>query len=290
MAAPIKYTLGEAELQALSARLLTRPPPTTKDALVIYCVEGTDELANLGRHVERIVFEEAFGLDDGRMRRLYGPYECASVFFVALDQQRVRPVGALRAIRPSPAGLLTLHEVERHLGITATQFRQHHGLAAPDANAVADAEVIDWGTAAVLPSQRSVDGHLVAMALYRGAHVHSCREGARHYICLVDEALHRTFDRMGFPFVPLAESSPFAHEGSAQTTALYGHAPNYTAAVQRWSEQAPALLRPMARVVAARFNHGIGIDHRLMFDFKVWPGGSSPVQKGGKAKRATEKL
>lgn len=128
------------------------------------------------------------------------------------------------------------------------------------------------------------------MALYPGAHLHSCREGARHYICLVVEALHHTFDRMNSPFVPLTGPSPFAHEGSAQTAALYGHAPNHTAAVQRWSEQAPALLRPVARVAAARFNLGIGIDHRLMFYLEVRPGGSLPLQKEGEAKRAAEKV
>ncbi|KAK8099460.1 uncharacterized protein PG998_012701 [Apiospora kogelbergensis] len=238
-----RYTLSDVDLDRLSRRLLAEQPPKVRDALIVYRLDGTDELSNLARHIEREVFEESFGNDDGQMHQIYGLYEDVSIFFLAVDQRARRPVGALRAIRAhATLGLLTLREAEKYHGVTAEQFRKHHGL--------------------------------------RGR----ASRGMRHYILIVDAGLHRTFDMLGYPFAPLAGTPAFRYEGSESSAMLYGRPAGFFAAMERKLRRAETTADPRMRAVltawVARFVHGVGIDHRFMFDFAVWPGGSSPVPLG----------
>lgn len=277
-----RYTLSDADLDRLSRRLLAEQPPKVRDALIVYRLDGTDELSNLARHIEREVFEESFGNDDGQMRQIYGLYEDVSIFFLAVDQRARRPVGALRAIRAhATLGLLTLREAEKYHGVTAEQFRKHHGLL-EDAD-WAD-QTVDWGTLAVPKPQRAADGHLLAAMLFRAGQAWACLAGMRHYILIVDAGLHRTFDMLGYPFAPLAGTPAFRYEGSESSAMLYGRPAGFFAAMERKLRCAEATADPRMRAVltawVARFVHGVGIDHRFMFDFAVWPGGSSPVPLG----------
>ncbi|KAK7946154.1 uncharacterized protein PG986_010475 [Apiospora aurea] len=215
-----RYTLSDADLDRLSRRLLAEQPPKASDALIVYRLDGTDELSNLARHIEREVFEESFGNDEGQMRQIYGLYEDVSTFFLAMDQSARRSIGALRAMRPrADLGFLTLREAEKYAGVTPAQFRAHHGL---EAEADWADSTVDWGTLAVPKRHRAADGHLLAAMLFRAGQTRSCLEGVRHYILLADAELHRTFDMLGFPFAALAGTRPFSYEGSAESALLYG--------------------------------------------------------------------
>ncbi|KAK8037472.1 hypothetical protein PG991_000818 [Apiospora marii] len=274
-----RYTLSDADLDRLSRRLLSEQPPKVSDHFVVYRLDGTDELSNLARHVEREVFEESFGNDDGQMRRIYGLYEDVSTFFLAMDQTTRRPVGALRAMRPrADLGFLTLREAEKYAGVTLAQFRHHHGL---DAEADWADRTVDWGTLAVPKPHRAAGGHLLAAMLFRAGQVWACLQGMRHYVLLVDADLHRTFDMLGYPFAALAGTGPFSYEGSASSALLYGRPAEFFAVMERkCAETGDPRLKPILQAWIARFVHGVGIDHRFMFDFAVWPGGSSPVPPG----------
>ncbi|KAK8023637.1 hypothetical protein PG993_011703 [Apiospora rasikravindrae] len=266
-----RYTLSDADLDKLSRRLLTEQPPKVSDSLVVYRLDGMDVLSNLARHIEREVFEESFGNDDGQMRQIYGLYEDVSTFFLVMDQVARRPVGALRAMRPrADLGFLTLREAEKYTGVTVAQFRKHHGLEDDWAE-----RTVDWGTLAVPKQHRAANGHLLAAMLFRAGQVRSCLEGMRHYILLADADLHRTFDMLGYPFAALAGTKPFSYEGSTSSALLYGCPGEFFAAMERkkCAETTDPRLKPILQAFVARFVHGVGIDHRFMFDYAVWPGG-----------------
>ncbi|KAK8074237.1 hypothetical protein PG994_005136 [Apiospora phragmitis] len=159
-----RYTLNDADLYRLSRRLLAEQPPfKVGDALVVYWLEGTDELFNLAWHIEREVFEERFGNDDGQMRQIYGLCEDVSTFVLVMDRVAQRPVGALRSMRSrADLGFLTFREAGEYAGVTASQFRQHHGLEVDWVD-----KTVDWGTLAVPKPHRVAHGHLLAAMLFR---------------------------------------------------------------------------------------------------------------------------
>ncbi|KAI0130499.1 hypothetical protein BJ170DRAFT_681946 [Xylariales sp. AK1849] len=271
--APVfKYTLSEPELEALSVRLLSKQPPKTLDGLVLYRLDGTDELSNLGRHVERQVFEERFNNDDATMRRIYGKHDGASTFFVVMDQTLSRPVGTMRAMRNSSAGLLTLKDAEKHAGVSMETFKQYYGIQSLDT-------IWDIGTLAIPKQYRNRDEHHIAAMLYRGAHLRGHHEGMTHYIALVDADLFRTVRMIGYPFYPLADSKHFYYEGSEHTTALCGISADFFPAVEKRLRDADDNTKPILEYFARRFIHGHDIDHRLMFDHSMWPGGTTPSKK-----------
>ncbi|KAH6651704.1 hypothetical protein BKA67DRAFT_660495 [Truncatella angustata] len=268
----VKYTLSETELDALSARLLSEQPPKVRDALVLYRLEGTDELSNLGRHIERQVFLERFGNTDADMRRVYGDYEAASDFFIAMDRSICRPVGTMRNIKNSSAGLLALRDTGTYTGITVEQFKQAHNIKSLDT-------VWDIGTLAIPEQYRDRDEHHIVAMLYRGAHVRGCYEGMTHYIAMVDKLLYRTFKMIGFAFHPMAGLKPFSYEGSDSIQPVCGVTEDFFPTVEAKLRSADERLKPILQYFAKRFIHGHDVDHRLMYDYAVWSGGSTPVKK-----------
>ncbi|KAH8648456.1 hypothetical protein BX600DRAFT_475289 [Xylariales sp. PMI_506] len=272
IAPTLKYTLSDLELEVLTSRLLTEQPPRTKDDLVLYRVEGTDETSNLARHIERQVFYERFKNTDADMRRIYGNYEAASVFFLVVDQALCRPIGTMRAIKNSSAGLPSLNDAAKYAGISADKFLKHYGLANLDT-------VWDIGTLAIPKEHRDRDEHHVVAMLYRGAHLRGRLDGMTHYIALVDSNLFRTFKMMGFAFYPMAGAKSFAYEGSEDTTPLCGISENFFPEVDERRRTADRKMKPIIEYFARRFINGYDVDHRLMFEHAMWPGGTSPLTK-----------
>lgn len=279
----VKYTLGEAELATLSARLLAEQPPSIPDALVMYRLEGTDELSNLGRHVERQVFEERFGNNDADMRRVYGDYEGASDFFLVMDRAICRPVGTMRNIKNSPTGLLTLRDTETYAGLTREQFKAAYGIKSLDT-------VWDIGTLAIPEQYRDRDEHHIVAMLYRGAHLRGCFEGMTHYVALVDKHLYRLFKMMGFAFYPMADLKPFAYEGSDSVQPVCGVSQDFFPTVEGKMRNADERLQPILRYFAKRFIHGHDVDHRLMFQHALWPGGTTPIKRSPDDNRVRARL
>src|SRR5438128_969954 len=79
----------------------------------LYLVPSHQPEAELARSIERDVFFEYFGNTPELLAEEYGRYEQASLFLTVMDHVRVRPAGMIRVIQPSPAGLKTLHDLER---------------------------------------------------------------------------------------------------------------------------------------------------------------------------------
>ncbi|KAK7753239.1 hypothetical protein SLS62_004758 [Diatrype stigma] len=264
MAAVVKYTLGEEELDALSKQLLTEQPPSVSERFVSYMVDGGTEAANLARHVERVVFEERFGLDDAAMRRLYEPYETASTFFLVVDRLKARPAGTARVGRNGPAGLLTLNDAARMVQVSLDAFRSHYRVDNMD-------EVWDLGTTVVLREYRSVGNHLVSQICYRCFWARAMHEGVKHFVTILDGDIRRTFALMDLPFEPLlGTTGEVFHEGSKDSMFMYAPPAGFPAGAAKGVARASAKLKPFAALFKNRV-FGPWVDHHLMFDISKCP-------------------
>lgn len=223
------YELDRAEISQLSQRLLAERPANGNDRFVAYEFDGDDPYSNLGRSIELTVFDETFPdnkVED--LEREYGPYERASSFFVVMDQKSQQPIGALRIIRNSEAGLKTLNDIAGEpLTISTESFMNFHQVTSLD-------NVWDVGTVAVLPEFRTT-GIKSAIGknpqpnimLYRSLYAKARYEGIDHFVSVIDHKAHRGLKLLGVPFVPINDSEPFSYVGSESSIALYGYVPEF---------------------------------------------------------------
>ena len=221
---PGRYDLLPNEIESLTTQLLSDNPPNPDYQFVCYQLNGADKLSDIGRYVERIVFEDSFeGNDAAFMQKEYGPYEAASRFFVTVDTQKSRPVGVLRVITPSAAGLKTLKDFEQVHPIHAHHVYDHHAIAS-------DEPVWDIGTVAVLPEYRdgSGKGSAASLQLFRAVYRDAMESDIKHLVSIIDKKAHaKLTGYLGVPFVALAGSPPFAYLGSKKSRAVYGRADEF---------------------------------------------------------------
>ncbi|KAH8823451.1 hypothetical protein DL96DRAFT_1559302 [Flagelloscypha sp. PMI_526] len=255
-----KYTLTSEELDKLTRELIHSYPPKTTDRFICYLLRGTDEVSNLGRHVEKEVFAEMVGSTDGTMSEFYEVYEHASMFFVVLDAVFCRPAGVLRAVKNSSAGLPTLNDAPEHIGITVDMFKEYHKVEKLDS-------VWDFATIAVRNDYRRVEGNLISNMLFRAMDVRAAYEGIEHYVSIFDTHIRTVFSPLGWAGEPIAGSSPVDYEGSYDSLFLYFHRPTTTSRVAESVDKVDRQLRSTAEVFKRRFIDGEGVDHRLMFQF-----------------------
>ncbi|KAH8823454.1 hypothetical protein DL96DRAFT_1819155 [Flagelloscypha sp. PMI_526] len=255
-----RFTLTLEELSVLSHELLVSQPPKTSDRFVCYLLNGTDEVSNIARHIEKEVFWDIFKLDDASMERLYGKYEHASVFFVVMDTAECRPAGVARVVKNSPAGIPTLNDASKYIGVTVDKFKAYHRVESLDT-------LWDLSTLAVLKEYRRVEENIVSNILLRATDVRATYEGVGHYVAIVDKHFRRVFAPLGFMGEPIAGSSPVEHEGSTESYFLYRQRPAVARLVLESVNKVDSRLRPSAELFKRRCVDGEGIDHRLMFSF-----------------------
>jgi len=178
-------------LLALSRDLMARTD-RRRSPFGLYLFRSDEPAAELARHVEAEVFDEAFGNTRDLMADEYGPYEGASVFCCVLDHRRGLPVGALRLILPGPAGLKSLVDVEQGWDRPAARLLAATGL---DFEA---GRTWDIATLAVAPGYR--DG-LVSQALYQGACTSARRRHVSALVTILDvRVLRLVQSRLARPF------------------------------------------------------------------------------------------
>lgn len=215
------YDMSLEEINGLAAQLLERQPPTADDRYVCYEVDGRAAFADIGRFIERVRFEEAFGNTADEMHQEYGPYENESTFFLSLDTEKKTPVGALRIIRNSDAGLKTVNDISAPpLNLTIDVIRDSHHISTFD-------ECWDIGTVAAM---HGYPPGAASIQLYRGAYLAAMRENVQHVVSVIDmNVLPKLTNYLGFPFVSLAGTGPFEYLGSKQSQAVYGYVPEFHA-------------------------------------------------------------
>lgn len=216
------YDLPYEKVLELTKELLLVKPPEGGGRFVCYRLEGMDAFSDIGRHIESVVFKDAFDNDPEQMREEYGPYEGQSTFFVSIDTEKKVPTGALRIIKNGPAGLKSLNDFEERAPehIPVETVLERHKIDSLE-------ECWDVGTVAVLPEHRSASGG-ISVQLYRAMYVAAMDEDVQHFVSIIDEKpLSKLTNFLGIPFEPLANSKPFQYIGSEKSQAVYGHVPEF---------------------------------------------------------------
>ena len=171
------------ELQKLAAEVSA---PGAAEPFGAY-IFGTDEPgAELGRHLERVVFLEAFGNTIDDLAREYGPYEASSLFIVVVDHARQVPAGVIRVVQPSPAGLKSLNDLEAEWGQNAEAAMRRTGLQfGPE-------KIWDVATLAVPSEYRErATGGLVTMGLYQTLTLAARASGIDLLVTILDMQVFR---------------------------------------------------------------------------------------------------
>lgn len=225
-------------MAAAVAAFLAEHPGLTGRFVVAVAGPGTP-LAEVGRALERQIFDDAFGNDSATMAAEYGPYEKSSLFFVVVDRRRGVPAGVARMIEGDGSGVKTLDDAPEHIGVELATILTRHGMTG--------GRVWDCATLAVLPEYRGGRSSLlVSSLLYRTFLLMGRRRGVRHAVGMLDRGAYRNIRLIGMPLEPLAGSQPFAYLGAAENRAVYADFPRMEPAIREQAER----LRRSARLGA----------------------------------------
>ncbi|MCU1495090.1 MAG: hypothetical protein JWO62_2854 [Acidimicrobiaceae bacterium] len=214
-----------AEDTALRALVGDVVDTTVPEPMGAYLFGPGDPGAEIGRHVERTVFLEAFGNTPELLDREYGRYDPTSMFFCVVDHRRRLPVGTMRMIlAPSGGpGLKSLNDLEPAIDDAGDPLRTAGVTVALDA-------IWDVATLAVMPEyQGAAAAGLVSLALYQSAIGTALILGIDWMVAILDAVVYR-MTRLKFqsPFVPFAPARSYL--GSANSLPVYLH-------VSDWQER-----------------------------------------------------
>lgn len=167
----------------------------------VHVLDGNDPHSDIGRYVESQVFDEVFQNDLAVMKEQYSPYDGASTFLAVLDYEQQKPVGVVRIIRPSEAGLKSLNDLVAPLADNPW-FKEGDTLEKRFEEIGNDpAHTADIGTMAVMPEYRS--GHAEAGAsasLYSSCVQWSLANDYNNWVTIVDKKIHDMMQAWGEPF------------------------------------------------------------------------------------------
>jgi hypothetical protein len=194
-------------------------------------LDGEDDFSNLGRYVESSVFMGAFGNTPELMAKEYGPYEEASELFTVIDHDTEMPIGVLRTIRNSAAGLKSLKDLEHTpLQLDAEQVCRDLGIN--------PGRCIDVGTLAIQPEFRARVGNILpSLLLYRTLYLrYLSNPDFDHVITIIDKSAEKNLYRLSFPFKPIDERY-FSYLDSPESRALYAVNSEFYPAVEHRKEE-----------------------------------------------------
>ncbi|BFU44680.1 hypothetical protein [Krasilnikovia sp. MM14-A1004] len=239
----VRYDLDHAEVQRRIADYLAAHPG--RAGRFISAVVGHGHpLANVGRTIERLIFEEAFGNDTAVMIAEYRAYEDRSLFFVIIDGENGVPAGAGRIVEGTGIGLKTVDDAPTHIGVSATDILAAHGMNGEKA--------WDYTTVAVLPQYRGGQSQLMVSSLmHRTFLVTGARAGVQHVVTMLDRRAYRNMAMLGINLQPLAGSGPFEYLGSAENRAVYCWFPELAGDIAARGERLLGL-RPVGDDAGAR--------------------------------------
>jgi hypothetical protein len=175
--------LVDAELRRLADSVIDAESP---QPFGLYVLQPDDPASELARHVERVVFLEAFGNSRELLAQEYGRYDAASVFLCVIDHRRRVPAGMMRIILPSDAGLKSVVDLELVWGEEIGPLVSRTGVAfAPD-------RAWDIATLAVGIDYRGrAAAGLVSLSLYQSLIMSGCRGGADYFVTILDAVVLR---------------------------------------------------------------------------------------------------
>jgi hypothetical protein len=226
-----RYNLSREEAGELCSDFLREQENIPNEQFGCYIIENSGRFSNLGRFVESNVFLKTFGNTPELMEQEYGPYENASKFFVVIDQESKIPVGVMRVIENSEAGLKSLNDLKN----TPLKLSEDEVLKRYDIN---PDKCVDVATLAILPEYRAkVRNILPSLLLYRTLYT-ECLDNPKfdHVVTVIDEKAEKNLNRLSFPFKPIDERY-FSYLDSKKSRALFGiNAEFYPSVVKRQRE------------------------------------------------------
>jgi len=211
-----RYNLTSEEAHLLCHEFLADQDIKPNGQFGCYLIKGNARFSNLGRFVEGSVFLETFGNSPDKMTEEYGLYEDASELFVVVDQDSEMPIGVLRTIRNSSAGLKSLIDLkDTPLHLDANEVSNRLGIN-PD-------RCIDVGTLAILPEFRARVGNILpSLLLYRTLYLqYLSNPDYDHVVTIIDKDAEKNLYRLSFPFKPIDERY-FNYLDSKESRVLYG--------------------------------------------------------------------
>src|ERR1700730_1475219 len=205
--------MNSSDLRVLAANVMDR---TSAQPFGVYVFASDEPGAELARHIERVVFQEAFGNSRDLLAREYGPYDRSSLFFCVVDHRRRLPPGMRRLILPwdaAGAGSKSVHDLERVWAEPADGVFQRSG-------ATLDRDrVWDVATLAVGADYRTMAARgLVSLALNQALIVTLGRYGIQQVVTILDLAVLRLLQwQLGKPFSMLRGlvSMPYLGSGAS---------------------------------------------------------------------------
>jgi len=231
-----RYELSDDELVARTVEMIQAYEREfgnpNNERFVTYAVSGNSIYSDVARTIERQVFEEAFNENDAVfMDQEYGDYESSSLFFITVDRERGVPMGALRIIHNSDAGLKTINDIDNPAippYLTKEQIQQTHGIDNWD-------ECWDVGTVAVLEQFRHTGA---STNLYRSMYLEAQRQNIDHLVAIIDEKpLAAMTGFLAIPFKPMCNSEPFNYLEALKSQAVYGYIPDFDPVINERIEQ-----------------------------------------------------
>jgi len=234
-----RYDLNNEEMQVAVEGFLDANPPRDDQPFACYRVSGNDPAANIGRTIECKVFKEYF--EDNtpdNMEQEYAPYEPASTFFISFDVVNRKPVGVLRIIEDSEAGMKTINDLTsgnvksvkgKPIRLTKQEILADCGMT--DLN-----DCWDVGTLAVLPEyteSRGQDGNAKVL-LFRALYASAISANVKHLVSIIDNKAHtKLVKQLGVPFKHLARTPKISYMSSPASHAVHGYVPDFYPVMDR---------------------------------------------------------
>ena len=199
--------------------------PHATEPFGVYVWADPNPAAWLARHVERVVFEESFGNSPELLDMEYGRYDRSSLFLCVIDHHRRVPVGMVRAILPSAAGLKSLNDLEREWGENVEDVFARTGLE------VQRELVLDCATVATSPEYRGGVTHgVISMALYQSFATAAVANGFRWVVAVIDAPVLRVLQyRLGRVFETYEGVPAMPYLGSTASMPVWCDAPAVSA-------------------------------------------------------------
>lgn len=209
-------------------------------ALLSLHFEPQGDLLAAARDCEADVFLGAYGNTRQQLADEYGPYEDASVFIAVADAGG-EVLGACRLIRPSDAGLKTMHDVAR----------EPWSLDVVRAARAARLDLSQTWDVATLGRRRGLKGpgKLAGAALFHGLVQVIRANDIRSTVMIIDQRVRTLLAAAGMTGQPLPGTNPAPYLGSAASIPVYRHC------AEAFDQQRQA--NPDAHRL---FNDGIGLD------------------------------
>jgi hypothetical protein len=232
------YTLPDERRSELVRSLIQEAADEGRlpdERIVCFSVDGDDPRANVGRELEVSVFDATFGNTLEVMSAEYQAYDPRSRFYIAVDQRpsdgaEAEPavVGVLRIIESDPenkvtGGLKSLDDIkEKQLPVPSVpDLREARHIRSLE-------HAIDAGTVAVRDDyrNRTAEGAMIAMVLYRAFYASARAEGVEHVVAVIDkdarEGLQRVLGRTTLRSV----STSFEYLDSSDSQLVHGRVPD----------------------------------------------------------------